>query len=753
MRAGERSARLGRADRPRSLVQTTAVENDVATWQVDEVQIGPAWARSRPREGPWRRRRTTTTSGRWCVAADGGGARWRARGRRERRARDEQLRRDRARGCRGLARGRGRGRGRALKRQDRGGTREEAREEEEGRRAQARRHPEPRPRPRPPAPAPAPGPRDAPRRSRGGRASTSPRSRRARSISPTNHAATRPTARTRPTATSYASADSSRSSAPSSPRSPRCFASLLSARFSSPLEARGPTATPTTTPTTTRRRRGRSPRSIPPRTRPRPPPRNRRTVPRNRRTVPRPPKPPRRPRPRPRSRPGPVPAASGPSVASEYGRLSAAGALGTWTHGKDARDRAMVPAAQRAVVSAGDPRSIGELARCCAVQGDAIVVGGWDGTVRRWRWTRDGSALVGGAPLQGHSDKVEFASASPIVFGDGDGTGTRDRGDGRSRLVSDHVGSVPRVSRGRETRARVHVRRHRERVRGLVREWAPHRGGGHPWRRVLPVGRLRGSKDDDARARRRDDGGGDVRPGRRASVRVRWRGRHRQGMGPAPIRAGSYPEWSPSTRLRARGRRGRRSLRWRFRRRRDRVAQPSTRGPFPRDDSYSERAARRRRFGSYRGASVRSRGGHRGRRGDAHLHRRSVGDDDDAPEGAVHARVVDATGGWSNTSEHSETFEGASDDAHAGGYLFTLPTEEGLLSCAGASEDASTVAAGTVDGALVAWRRRGGSAGSARSALAEWAGDQGRWPVVDAEVTQEGCAVLDGESESDDDEA
>ena len=120
------------------------------------------------------------------------------------------------------------------------------------------------------------------------------------------------------------------------------------------------------------------------------------------------------------------------------------------------------------------------------------------------------------------------------------------------------------------------------------------------------------------------------------------------------------------------------------------------------------------------------------------------GDDDDAPEGAVHARVVDATGGWSNTSEHSETFEGASDDAHAGGYLFTLPTEEGLLSCAGASEDASTVAAGTVDGALVAWRRRGGSAGSARSALAEWAGDQGRWPVVDAEVTQEGARCSTG---------
>ena len=111
----------------------------------------------------------------------------------------------------------------------------------------------------------------------------------------------------------------------------------------------------TTTPTTTRRRRGRSPRSIPPRTRPRPPPRNRRTVPRNRRTVPRPPKPRPVPGPRPRSVPGPVPAASGPPVASEYGRLSAAGALGTWTHGKDARDRAMVSAVQRAVVSAGIP--------------------------------------------------------------------------------------------------------------------------------------------------------------------------------------------------------------------------------------------------------------------------------------------------------------------------------------------------------------------------------------------------------------
>ena len=83
----------------------------------------------------------------------------------------------------------------------------------------------------------------------------------------------------------------------------------------------------------------------------------------------------------------------------------------------------MVPAVQRAVVSAGIPAARSGLARCCAVQGDAIVVGGWDGTVRRWRWTQDGSALVGGAPLQGHSDKVEFASASPIVFGGGDGGG------------------------------------------------------------------------------------------------------------------------------------------------------------------------------------------------------------------------------------------------------------------------------------------------------------------------------------------
>ena len=79
----------------------------------------------------------------------------------------------------------------------------------------------------------------------------------------------------------------------------------------------------------------------------------------------------------------------------------------------------------------------------------------------------------------------------------------------------------------------------------------------------------------------------------------------------------------------------------------------------------------------------------------------------DAPERGTRARRR-RDGRVVEHFEHSETFEGASDDAHAGEYLFTLPTEEGLLSCAGASEDASTVAAGTVDGALVAWRRRGG---------------------------------------------
>ena len=205
-------------------------------------------------------------------------------------------------------------------------------------------------------------------------------------------------------------------------------------------------------PTTTRRRRGRSPRSIPPRTRPRPPPRNRRTVPRNRRTVPRPP--PRAvPGPRPGPVPGPVPAAR--SLGRVRVRASERGRRARDVDAREGRSRSRDgPRGAARGRPAGDPRSIGELARCCAVQGDAIVVGGWDGTVRRWRWTRDGSALVGGAPLQGHSDKVEFASASPIVFGDGDGRGTRDRGDGRSRLVSDHVGSVPRVSRGRETRAR-----------------------------------------------------------------------------------------------------------------------------------------------------------------------------------------------------------------------------------------------------------------------------------------------------------
>ena len=450
--------------------------------------------------------------------------------------------------------------------------------------------------------------------------------------------------------------------------------------------------------------------------------------------------------------PGPVPAASGPPVASEYGRLSVAGALGTWTHGKDARDRAMVPAVQRAIVSAGDPRGHGELARCCAVRGDAIVVGGWDGTVRRWRWTRDGSALVGGAPLQGHSDKVEFASASPIVFGDGDGgpaiavTGSRD-----SSLIT---WDLSRASPADAKRARAYT------FDGIASGCVDWSASGHPISAVGTRGGAFSLWDVSAGrktttfcahagettaaatcvlggARLFASGGADAivkvwDPRQPAPVRILNGHRRRvyalAGGADGVLFAGDFADAIASHNLR-RGDPSRATIRI-----------PNA----PLIDGASAPIA---------GLQYVPAEGTAGVAGMLISTAARFGDDDDAPGGAVHARVVDATGGWSNTSEHSETFEGASDDAHAGGYLFTLPTEEGLLSCAGASEDASTVAAGTVDGALVAWRRRGGSADSARSALAEWAGDQGRWPVVDAEVTQEGCAVLDGESESDDDEA
>ena len=185
-----------------------------------------------------------------------------------------------------------------------------------------------------------------------------------------------------------------------------------------------------------------------------------------------------------------------------------------------------------------------------------------------------------------------------------------------------------------------------------------------------------------------------------------------------------------STRSRARRRR---SLRWRFRRR-DRVAQPSTRDPFPRDDSYSERAARRRRFGSYRGASVRSRGGHRGRRGDAHLHRRSIGDDDDAPGSGTRARRRRD----GRVVEHFRTFGDVRRRVRRcarRGVPVHPAHRGGAAELRGGVRDTSTVAAGTVDGALVAWRRRGGSPVRRGPRSRSGRATRGRWPVVDAEVT------------------
>ena len=456
--------------------------------------------------------------------------------------------------------------------------------------------------------------------------------------------------------------------------------------------------------------------------------------------------------------PSPVPVPA--PAASEYERLSAAGALGTWTRGTDPHDRAMVPAARRAVVPAGDPRGHGELARCCAVRGDVVVAGGWDGTVRRWRWTRDGSALVGGAPLQGHSDRVEFASASPIVPGDGDGDGD---GGGAFAVTGGRDASLitwdlSRASPADAKRARAYTF---DGISSGCVDWSE---SGHP---IAAVGTRGGAVSL-----------WDVSAGRKTTTFRAHDGETTAAatcvLGGARLFASGGADaivkvWDPRQSAPVRILDGHRRRVYALAGGADGVlfagdfADAVASHDLRRGDSSSRATIRLPNAPLVDGASAPIAGlqyvpmkGTAGVAGMLISTAARFGDDDDAPGGVAHARVVDATGGWSNVSEPSETFEGSSDDTNAGGYLFTLPTEEGLLSCAGASEDASTIAAGTVDGALVAWRASEGSAGSSgstRSAVAEWAGDQGRWPVVDAEVTLEGCAALDGESESDDDGA
>ena len=86
----------------------------------------------------------------------------------------------------------------------------------------------------------------------------------------------------------------------------------------------------------------------------------------------------------------------------------------------------------------------------------------------------------------------------------------------------------------------------------------------------------------------------------------------------------------------------------------------------------------------------------------------------------------------------------------AGGYLFTLPGEGGLLSCAAVSTDGSRVVTGSVGGAVNVWE--GGGSGSSiggGGGGGDWAGDAGSWGVDGSKALGLGCETFEDDSDSD----
>ena len=79
-----------------------------------------------------------------------------------------------------------------------------------------------------------------------------------------------------------------------------------------------------------------------------------------------------------------------------------------------AGDRA--PSFRRAIVPEEDPFAHNELVSCVGCSktnvlpnAKIVATGGWDGTIRSWRWNPN-VGLSGGHSLSGHTDRVEFLS-------------------------------------------------------------------------------------------------------------------------------------------------------------------------------------------------------------------------------------------------------------------------------------------------------------------------------------------------------
>ena len=94
-------------------------------------------------------------------------------------------------------------------------------------------------------------------------------------------------------------------------------------------------------------------------------------------------------------------------------------------------------------------------------------------------------------------------------------------------------------------------------------------------------------------------------------------------------------------------------------------------------------------------------------------------DSSDAPLGLLHVRCVDGQGVGLSGSLFVEREEGEvvldSDVDINGGYLYSLPGTEGLLTCAAMSANESTsevsIFAGAASGAICAWSQGGGLTG------------------------------------------
>ena len=467
---------------------------------------------------------------------------------------------------------------------------------------------------------------------------------------------------------------------------------------------------------------------------------------------------------------------------SLYERLASDGtngkALGAWA-GKDGKVDAVLsrpPLVRRAVVPAGDGDGHSELVSAVDVAGDGatVVTGGWDGTVRRWLVSDDGT-LRGGGALQGHTDRVEFVSsnASSVSSG-GDGSlghPTLALSGGRDCTL--HLWDLSVASGAAAKRSRVYT--YDSLSAGCV-DWSDGTGAaGWAGTATAAVGTrggvvalwdvatgakrcaLRGHEGEVtalttclAPGATRGTGGGGVLfvsggadgtarvwdPRQARAVAVR-RGHQRRvyslAAGPeGVVYAGDYSDAVKVHDIAASG-----------------VEPPGPLPNLPVGDGAPGPIAGLQ----FRPNVLTPRGGEGNERTDtkgdvagllfstaAWFAPEDADDDDAEPRGCVQVRAVDASGA------------GVSSDG--GGYLFTLPAEGGLLSCLAVSADGESVVGGSVEGTVNAWKAAGGrgGGGSLRCENPSWIGEGGAWAAHASVALDLGCEMVADDEEEGEEE-